>query len=299
MEDHFETPGRVRLEVESAAGRIGISTHDGAVTEVSVQPMSGDSESLVERSRITHREVAGGHVVTVSVPKRSVLGWLIRPEVEIEVRVPEGASLEIASESADVQATGSYNDVEVRTASGSVHLDESTGSARLRTASGPLEIGALQDDSRLDSVSGDVAIGYSAGRMQVRTVSADIAIGHAASAVNVRSVSGDVRIRQALSDVRVDSVSGDVMVDSVREGRVWAKTVSGDVTVGIARGSVFHVDALSVSGQMRSEIPLAGQPSGSEGAVDGGVEGPPVDVEIRTMSGDVFVLRAEADYASL
>jgi hypothetical protein len=299
MEGHWKTPGRVRLEVENAAGRIGITTHDGAVTEVSVQPMTADAESLVERSRIAHREVAGGHVVTVSVPKRSVLGWLIRPEVEIEVRVPPGASLEIAAESADVQATGSFNDVEVRTASGSVHLDEATGSARLRTASGALEVGALQDDSRLDSVSGDVAIDYSAGRVQVRTVSAEVAIGHAASAATVRSVSGDVRIRQALSDVRVDSVSGDVTVDSVSEGRLWAKTVSGDVTVGIARGSVFHIDALSVSGQTRSEIPLAGQSAGSDGAADGGAERPPVDVEIRTMSGDVHVLRAQADYAPL
>lgn len=292
MEQRFDTPGRVRLEIENAGGRIEVFTHDEPVTEVSVQAISVDAETLVERTRIAHRESSGGHVVTVAVPKRSVLGWLIRPEIEVRVQLPPDAQLEIVSETADVTATGRYTEGDVRTASGAVELDDCSGALRLRTASGTLRVGSVGDESRLDSASGDVVIGAAAGRLQTRTVSGDLEVARTEGPTTIHTVSGDVRLGLAGADLRVDSVSGDVRINCVGQGRVWAKTVSGDVSMGIAKGSVFHIDAISVSGDMSSEIPLEGHP-------DGGDDGPVVDVEIRTMSGDVHVARADADLAAL
>ena len=85
----------------------------------------------------------------------------------------------------------------------------------------------------------------------------------------------------------MNSVSGDVVLAAVLAGPVDVRTVSGDVRVGIRRGSTLWVDATSVSGSMQSELPMEDQPPA-------GPEGPLVELRARTVSGDVRIVRAPA-----
>ena len=66
---------------------------------------------------------------------------------------------------------------------------------------------------------------------------------------------------------------------------------SGDVRVGIARGTRVWVDAASVAGDLGSELGLEG-----EGAADE-PEGAVVPLHVKTVSGDVAVVRAAAALA--
>jgi len=67
---------------------------------------------------------------------------------------------------------------------------------------------------------------------------------------------------------------------------VRAQTVSGDVRIGVGRGTRVWIDAASVSGDLRSDLGLGDeQPASDEGR-------PVVPLYVKTVSGDVSIVRA-------
>jgi hypothetical protein len=66
------------------------------------------------------------------------------------------------------------------------------------------------------------------------------------------------------------------------------QSVSGDVRVGIGRGTRVWVDATSVSGTLESELGLGDHQDG--GDEEDGV----VPLRVKTVSGDVSIVRAAA-----
>jgi DUF4097 and DUF4098 domain-containing protein YvlB len=86
--------------------------------------------------------------------------------------------------------------------------------------------------------------------------------------------------------VGLSTTSGDVDVRAVEGGDVRVQTVSGDVRIGIGRGTRVWVDAASVSGDLRSDLGLEDQAHTDEesGAV--------VPLQVKTVSGDVSIGRA-------
>jgi hypothetical protein len=82
-----------------------------------------------------------------------------------------------------------------------------------------------------------------------------------------------------------------VRLDAVVEGAIDLNAISGDIRVGVRRGSRVFVDCNSISGDMTSELELSDAPS------EGGADGPQVEVRGKTVSGDVILVRASAPAA--
>ncbi len=189
-------------------------------------------------------QLHGGEVV-VEVG-RKVFGF--RGDHAIRVRAPHGAEVDAKVASADVEGHGRFGRVEVNSASGDVTFEE---------------VGA---------------------RLAVNTASGDVEIGHVAAEAKINSASGDVTIGAADADLRVRTASGDQQVRSAASGTVELQSASGDVEVGIRRGSRVYVDLSSMSGDTSSELELSDAPPSSDG--------PLVEVKARTMSGDITIRRA-------
>jgi DUF4097 and DUF4098 domain-containing protein YvlB len=138
--------------------------------------------------------------------------------------------------------------------------------------------GRLSGDASFEDVSRELSVQTASGDLDARRI----------GSLTAQVVSGDIRVRDADGPVSATSVSGDVRLDAVAAGRVRVEAVSGDVTVGIRRGSAVHVDASTLSGDTRSELDLDEAPSAGPEAT------PEVDLRIRTVSGDISVVRAPA-----
>jgi hypothetical protein len=276
----YYTPGPVRLNLELPAGRIEIETATTEDTRVELEALGGNDllRELVESARIDLLRRGDGHEVVVEAKMRH--GFWISfgrgPDLRLRVSCPHGAELDLRTKSADLQAHGEYGSVEVKTASGDVSVEQSRGDVRIKTASG---------DVHLEDVGGTLSVNSASGDLYVNTIAGE---------TNVQLVSGDLLIRDAGDSVTANTVSGDQRLDAVVRGRVDLRAVSGDVTVGVRRGSRLFVDANTVSGSTSSELDLSEAPP-EEGARG---EGPLVELFAKTISGDVRIERAPAPAGS-
>ena len=170
-----------------------------------------------------------------------------RAEVRLRVQAPEGSALDAKTASGDLRTRGPLGAAEVKSASGDVTLD-SVAALDAKLASGDLLVAQVAGDARVDSASGDVELG------------------------------------EAGAGVRLRTASGDQALRSVAEGQVELKSASGDIRVGIKRGSRVWVDARSMSGDVSSELEVGDEAPGEEG--------PLVELKVMSMSGDIEVVRA-------
>jgi hypothetical protein len=268
----FDTPGSVSLQVKLPSGRVVVTTADEPKTTVEVVPVGRRGHDAIEDIEITMDEHAGRHVVRIEQKDRFRWGpiqisW--GGDFECRVTCPPGTDLDLSGASTDVRVDGELGEVSARTASGDLRLQTVGGSLRVKTA------------------SGDVFVGAIAGDASVVTVSGDVSVERVDAALNARAVSGDVTIGTVVGECGVSTTSGDVELKAVISGDVRVQTVSGDVRVGIARGTRVWIDAASVSGDLESELGLEdGAGAESEGSV--------VPLRVKTVSGDVAVVRAAA-----
>ena len=108
----------------------------------------------------------------------------------------------------------------------------------------------------------------------------------------MRSASGSVEIGTVAGDLKVDTASGRLHVGCLISGDATLRTASGSVLAGIAPGTALHVDAEAISGALESEIALDDEPDPSGGS------GPELVLRIRSVSGRVRIVRAEAAHAA-
>ena len=267
MKETFQTPGHVSLDVRLPEGEVRLETGAGGETVVELSGLPEDD--LRQIARVAVRERGGAYEVRVEIEDRH--GWerfFKSRNVRIDVVAPEGADVHVRGGSADVDGRGRFGALAVSTGSGDITFEEAAGDADLKSGSG---------DIRVREVSGNAA---------VATGSGDVDFERVGGTAQVRSASGDVHIGESGADVTVQTASGDQRLDEVVQGEVLLQSASGDMTVGIRRGSRIAVDARSLSGDTSSEIGL------DDFEVDGGGDGPFVELRATTMSGDVRVVRA-------
>jgi Toastrack DUF4097 len=258
----FATPGDVLLRVAVGGGEITVVTGDEP--EVAVDVVA--SADTLEAVRVDHVERAGRHEVTIEVDKkRGLLGIGRTPSIDLRVRCPHGADLDVTTSSADLDVRGH------------------AGSVTAKSASGDFALGSVRGRCELSTASGDASIGDVEGDVKVKTASGDIEITHADGPVSANLVSGDLVLERASGDVTVNSVSGDVRVDAVSAG-VKITSVSGDIRLGVVDGLRLWIDASSVSGTMSSELDMVDERPDADGEI--------VEIRARTVSGDLTIARA-------
>ncbi len=269
----FDTPGSVSLQVKLPSGRVVITTVDEPKTTVEVVPVGRRGHDAIEEIEITMDERPGRHFVRIEQKDRFRWGpiqisW--GGDIECRITCPPGTDLDLSGASTDVRVEGDLGEVSARTASGDLRLQTVRGPLRVKTASGDVSVGTLQGEASIVTVSGDVGV------ERVDDV------------LTARAVSGDVTIDAVAGELGLSTTSGDVDVKAVVSGDVRVQTVSGDVRVGIARGTRVWIDAASVSGDLESELGL------EDGAAAEDEGGSVVPLRVKTVSGDVAVVRSAA-----
>jgi hypothetical protein len=272
MHKEFEVTGPVELDIRLASGDIEVDpTLEGRVV-VDLTAEDEESQRLVDAARIELQERHGKPEVIVDVPQRrgGGLNFILsfgRQGITCRVRCPQESGVDIRTKSADVVARGRLGALNVATASGDVQVDSVSGGVNVKSASSDFSAREV-------------------GPLNVQTASGDVDVDVARGPVSIATASGDVTLREAYDNVSVNTVSGDQEHGAVMRGVVSAQSVSGDVTVGIRRGSRTFLDCNTVSGDTSSELELQTEAPGGNG--------PLVEVRAKTVSGDIRITRAPA-----
>lgn len=266
----FEVAGHVLLRVSVGGGEVAVETADVRQVEVELVPLRDNdaTREVIAAARVEMIPKGDGHEVIVELKRKSAFGFSRGPQVGIRVRCPNGSDLAALTASADVAATGSLGSVGVKTASGDVLL-ENASSLHVETASGDVRVHDVEGSAEIRTTSGDASVRRCGGPLTAKLVSGDLTVDDAAAGLDVTTVSGDLHVR----------VAGG--------GRMQVQSLSGDVELAVAPGQRLYVDASSVSGRMSTDLGLDDAPPADPGA-------PVRDLRVRTISGDVRIVRAVA-----
>jgi hypothetical protein len=271
MQKTFEVQGPAELDVRLQSGDIEVDPSADGRVEVELIAYDEESQRLVDDARVELSQHGHRPTVVVDVPQRrgfALSDLFGRGGIQCRIRCPYDSSLSVRTKSAHVLGRGTLGALDVATASGDIEVERVSGSVNVKSASSDFSAREIGDGVNIQTASGDIDV--------------DLARG----AVNVGSVAGDIRIGEAHDNVTASSVSGDQEHLAVMQGVVAVHSVSGDLTIGVRRGSSAHLDCTTVSGDSTSELELSSEPP--TGA------GPLVEIRAKTVSGDIRITRAPA-----
>jgi DUF4097 and DUF4098 domain-containing protein YvlB len=253
----------------------------------------------VSDSRHEEFQVGGRHRIEVNLPSGEAVflpGEPGRVEVEVEgrnaeelvieqrgsrivLRTPQGSGSRWDSFEVTVR-TPANADLEVNVASVDVDVQVATGTLLARLASGGIRAGEIEGDATVQTASGDVELGEVGGSCSVNTASGDVRLGQAGGRVAVQTASGVARLGTMLAALSASTQSGDFEVEHYEGGDLECNSTSGDVRIGLPSGRTLDVDLNTLSGDIRSDF-----------SAEGG-DGATARLRVRTISGDITLLRA-------
>jgi DUF4097 and DUF4098 domain-containing protein YvlB len=268
----FKTPRQLAVTVKVPRGDVQVET---AETDEAVVTLKGSDRKL-ERATIRFEDRGDYDELIVDVDPDDI-SWSTgriklaisfdsaKDSVDARLRVPHGTILSVETGSADIRVTGRVRELETKTGSGDVSVDE------------------VERDAKIKVASGDVNVARVGGTLKVQTAAGDVASGPVGTDAEVKTAAGDIRIEDVGGNVTAHSASGDLRLGAVTRGKVDLKSVSGDMTVGIRRGSRVWMDVKTITGDAHSELDAGGEDEG---------EGPLVELKATAMSGDIKIVRA-------
>jgi DUF4097 and DUF4098 domain-containing protein YvlB len=259
----FPAPGPIGLRVRNARGTVLVTADDTSETVVDV---SGRHD--VGNVRVSASE--DGRQVSVEVPRTWRPGG--PPRFDITVRVPAGSSVDLGAASASIATRGVLTAAEAKSASGTISIEQVEGDCRAHSASGDVELGTIGGTVTLKTASGDQRVARVGGRCTARTASGSIDVGWAGDLVHAVSASGAVTVRDAA------------------RGEVSCKSTSGDIAIGVRKGTRVWLDLSTVSGRTTSNLRPDDPPGGDDDQV--------LTVKAITVSGDITITPSGAGAAA-
>jgi len=276
----FQTPAPIRLSVTVPKGRIMVVAEETTETRVELTAVHGDATT---RAWIAEAEVAqNGDEIVVRIPRARLGLFGMGGAIEARVHAPLGSAANLSNGSGRIETTGRLGAIDASSGSGTIRLDDSSA-ARARTGSGDIAIAASAGSVEAKTGSGRITVGKVGADARISTGSGHAELAEATGDAHLSTGSGDIEIGQAGDSLEAFAASGNVKVRRADHGRVRAKTISGQVSIGVANGVAALLDITTMSGRVNSELEAAGPPGEGEKRIE---------LIVSTMSGNVNLARA-------
>lgn len=279
----FQTTGPVRLMAEIPFGHVGVKAEATSTVHIELIAVRGGARirELIESAEIAQH----GDEIVVRIERRR-LGWFgwTGGHIEARIVVPTGSAAQLFTGSGHVETQGTLGDVKASSGSGNIRLD-ACGEVRARTGSGEIAVASSTGSLDAKTGSGNVAAGKVSRNVRITTGSGSAELAGAGGEARLTCASGSIQIDNVGDALEAFTASGSIRIARADHGSVRAKTASGSVSVGVAKGSAAYLDIHTMSGRVHSELEDGAAPREGEKQVE---------LFITTMSGNVNVTRVAA-----
>jgi DUF4097 and DUF4098 domain-containing protein YvlB len=226
IEKSFQVNDQPRLVISNIRGSVTIQPGESNVIEVKAFKHGGfdNGNFSVEMS-----QESDGTVRVETRNKESWFGLLSHPpKVDYSVRVPQGSKID---------ASGVSNS---------------------------LNVSDLEGEFKLKTVSGDIECSNLTGPFKFRAVSGAISGSKLSGALELGTVSGRAKILESnFPTADANTVSGDLILQTpIAAGPYQFSSVSGAVRMLVPSETHCNAELNSVSGSIRSSLPVSGSTSG-------------------------------------
>jgi len=221
IEKTFQVGTPARLIISNIRGSVTIQPGSEGVIEVKALK---HGNSMSASDLIDMRQDADGSVRVETRSNELFFGMFsVPPKVDYSIRVPQG-----------------------------VHLDASC-------ISSGLDVSGLSGTFKLKTISGDMELNSLAGPIKLNAVSGDISGTNLAGVLELGTVSGRVRVTESnFPSADASTVSGDLILQTpIADGPYQFGSVSGSVHLLVPKDTHCKVEINSVSGKIRSSLPVS------------------------------------------
>ena len=226
IEKSFQVSAQARLTISNIRGSITIQPGEVNVIEVSAVKHGGfdNGNFSVEMS-----QDSDGTVRVETRNKDSWFGFISHPpKVDYNVHVPQGSKIDASC------------------VSSSLNVSDLEGVFKLKTVSGDIEIANLTGPFKFKAVSGDISGTKLSGALELGTVS------------------GRAKLLESnFPSADANTVSGALILQTpIAAGPYLFNSVSGAVRMLVPAETSCTAELNSVSGSIRSSLPVSGNTSG-------------------------------------
>ena len=185
----------------------------------------------------------------------SASGGLYAGEMTVE-------NADLNAVSGDIELFGSISgEVRAGTTSGAIRIENSASAqkAGLSTTSGTMKLYGTFDEVKFSSTSGDIYAEGAADTVDADAISGTITLAGGYRDIDADTTSGAVSldIRDVAPEIDAGTTSADVIIRSeIAPTELDIDTTSGGVELAIPGGSSFTLDFDTISGDLRSDMPL-------------------------------------------
>jgi hypothetical protein len=278
----FATPEPISVTIELSVGDVQIVASDRTDTVVEVRPSDESDDSDVQAAQKTRVEYADGTLL-VRGPKAHVLQISKKTRsVDVLVELPTGSQVHTDVSVADLRSTGVLGECRLKASVGNFRLDR-TGPLRLDTSGGHVTVETVAGHADVSTGTGRVRIGEIGGTAVIKNSNGNTDIGTVTGELRVRSANGNISVDQADAGVEAKTANGSIRVGKVARDTVTLNTATGDLELGVVKGTVAWLDLKTGRGRVHNSLEDGKGPEKSEETVE---------VRAHTSYGDITVRRA-------
>lgn len=225
----------------------------------------------------------------------------------LEVRVPAGSSVTVATGAAPIVIAGvngavetasqggattiqgNPRSVEATAQHGGITVDARTDRVILTSMSGPVRVsGTVRQRAEINAMSGAVEITGSVGEAEINALNGAVRVANVTGGrIEITSVSGSVNVTGTRLRGNVESVSGAVVVSGTLGGALNVESHAGSVELRLPASTGAEVQVTTWSGELDSDWRLRREGREWHGTLGRG--GP--NVSVTTFSGSVKLTR--------
>lgn len=275
----FDTPEPISVTIDRIVGDVWIVATDRTDTTVEVRPRNKSKQADAKAAENAQVEYVGGRLVVRGPKLHTIIGRV--PSINVTVELPSGSTVSGDSDMGDFSSEGRLGDCTFKSAMGHIRLGD-VGSLHAITAMGDVTVGRVAGDASIDTGSGEVRIGRIGGSGQVKNSNGANTIGEVAGDLVVRAANGSVFVDRPQASVTVKTANGHIRVGEATSGEVELETASGEISVGIRKGTAAWLDVSTKYGTVHNVLEPAEGPAQSDSTVE---------VRARTSHGDIVISR--------